>query len=110
MPVKREDRLPLQPLLEAINPVEYVIGPGPQDSATFDNGVPYNPEGMLLRKREGLSHLARLTGFSRRTMQRFRVDGIPVSQADRIAIHFGFHPFEIWGEDWWVTGDEEEAA
>ena len=40
--------------------------------------------------------LARRTGFSIRTIQRWTTTGIPLYSADRLAIRLGFHPATIW--------------
>jgi lambda repressor-like predicted transcriptional regulator len=37
-----------------------------------------------------------------RTIQRWRVDGIPYWSADRVAIRLGIHPALIW-TDWYAT-------
>ena len=49
-----------------------------------------------------LSELSRRTGYPLRTIQRWRVDGIPYWSADRVAIRLGIHPALIW-TDWYVT-------
>jgi lambda repressor-like predicted transcriptional regulator len=49
-----------------------------------------------------LSELARRTGYTLRTIQRWRIDGIPYWSADRVAIRLGIHPALIW-TDWYAT-------
>jgi hypothetical protein len=53
--------------------------------------------------RAGLSaKTAALTGIHRSMVSRYRRNGIPVLQADRIAVALGRHPGEIWPE-WWAA-------
>ena len=57
-----------------------------------------------------LSELSRRTGYPLRTIQRWRVDGIPYWSADRVAIRLGIHPSLIW-TDWYAArqhGDDEQ--
>jgi hypothetical protein len=50
---------------------------------------------------ENLSHLARMIGVCRESVDRFRKDGIPIYNADRIACKkLGVHPGFIWKKDW----------
>ena len=49
-----------------------------------------------------LSELSRRTGYPLRTIQRWRVDGIPYTSADRVAVRLGIHPALIW-TDWYLT-------
>lgn len=52
--------------------------------------------------------LAELTGFSRRTIQRWRSTGVPDRHADTVAIRLGCHPCVIWPS--WFSIDLEEAG
>lgn len=52
---------------------------------------------------------------ARRVVARWKHDGIPAYEADRIAVWFGTHPSRIWGweyEQWrgqtWARPDDEE--
>ncbi len=36
-----------------------------------------------------------------RQMYRFRHEGMSLTQADRWAVRFGWHPAEVWGQAWW---------
>ena len=49
-----------------------------------------------------LSELSRRTGYPLRTIQRWRIDGIPYWSADRVAIRLGVHPSLIW-TDWYAA-------
>jgi hypothetical protein len=50
---------------------------------------------------ENISHLARMIGVCRESVDRFRKDGIPIYNADRIACKtLGVHPGFIWKKDW----------
>ncbi len=40
--------------------------------------------------------IARATDSTRRTVQRWRHDGLSPRQADRAAIRAGFHPANVW--------------
>jgi hypothetical protein len=43
--------------------------------------------------------IAQATETCRRTVQRWKHDGMTVDQADRAAVKAGFHPANIW--PWW---------
>jgi hypothetical protein len=51
------------------------------------------------------SDIADLLGVTERAVQRYRRNGIPVTEADRFAIAAGVHPDEIWG-----PGHDREAV
>ena len=36
------------------------------------------------------------------TVWRYRQTGIPLYAADRWACRLGYHPANLWGEDWWT--------
>lgn len=40
-------------------------------------------------------------GVGRSTVLRWRREGLPLRIADRVAIHLGMHPVEIWGNAYW---------
>lgn len=46
--------------------------------------------------------LAIRCGVSSRTVYRLRGLGLTIDQADQWACAAGFHPFEIWGEEWYA--------
>jgi lambda repressor-like predicted transcriptional regulator len=48
-----------------------------------------------------LLHLAITLGYSRRSLTRWRAQGIPLNRADTAAVRLGAHPAEIWHEQWW---------
>lgn len=52
--------------------------------------------------------LAELLGFSVRTLQRWRIAGVPDRHADQMAINLGCHPCVIWPD--WFDIDLEEAG
>ena len=31
--------------------------------------------------------------------------GVTIATADRIAVALGWHPSELWGDDWWALGE-----
>ncbi len=37
-----------------------------------------------------------------RQLHRFRHEGLSLTQADRWAVRFGWHPAEVWGIAWWA--------
>lgn len=47
--------------------------------------------------------LARRLGVARRTVVRWKANGVPLNRADAIAGSLGRHPSEIWGEQWWAA-------
>jgi hypothetical protein len=75
------DRLPLQPLLDAL-PIDHTLarpdvrGPGASAQA------------------------ARQLGVSTRTLHRLRLTGLDLWAADRLAIAAGLHPLTVWREGW----------
>lgn len=42
--------------------------------------------------------LAEVLGVTRRTVWRYRAEGVSEIAADRLAVAAGFHPFEVWPE------------
>ena len=44
---------------------------------------------------------ADLLGIDKRTLRRWRRDGLDEYQADRVAVALGTHPSLIWGQDRW---------
>lgn len=53
----------------------------------------------------GAGALARRLGLSRSAVQRARVGGLGVVQADEWAVRAGFHPFDVWGAAWFELDD-----
>lgn len=52
-------------------------------------------------KPESMSHLSRMIQIDPATLYRFRKDGIPLYNADRIACKkLGVHPGFIWKKEW----------
>ena len=50
---------------------------------------------------ENLSHLSRMLGIDNSHIHRFKVDGIPIYSADKIACKkLGVHPGFIWKKEW----------
>jgi hypothetical protein len=68
---KVRDRLPAEPLF-----------------TMFNDDLSYRQIGIQL-------------GRTRRTLQEWKVKGIPFYEADKVACHIGVHPSHIWGEQWW---------
>lgn len=47
-----------------------------------------------------IPELADLCGTTPRTWHRWRAGGVPAPTADRVACELGYHPIEIWSEEW----------
>ncbi len=43
-----------------------------------------------------MCHLSRVCGYPVRTLQRWKISGIPLYSADKLAIRLGRHPANIW--------------
>lgn len=58
-------------------------------------------------RRQGISQVefATMTGISRRTILRWKTDGVSDDHADLAATHLGLHPFELW-PNWLDVGEE----
>lgn len=54
-----------------------------------------------LAGRPAAAVIAAAAGRCRRTVCRWRKDGVPRDAADGLAVAFGRHPAEIWGAIWW---------
>lgn len=78
--------------------------------STKRHRLPFAPlERLVILARDGErltdDRLAELFGMNRRNLYRWREAGIPRVMADRLAPRVGFHPLEVWGEEWdavWV--------
>lgn len=55
------------------------------------------------------SEIAHATDTCRRTVQRWKHDGMSADQADRAAIRAGYHPANIW-PDWYSPSPTPEDA
>ena len=49
-----------------------------------------------------VAELAARTGYSTRSIQRWKISGVPLHAADAVAIHLGLHPAIVW-TDWFRT-------
>lgn len=89
-------RLPFAPLTRAVGEVYNPSSVGNQHGRTNVEWVRNqgNPTGML----------SEITGISRRRLVRWTRDGVPLEQADRIAVALGLHVSEIWPE-WFTESD-----
>ncbi len=51
---------------------------------------------------ENRTHLSELLGVSSRKLARWIAKGgVPLREADRLAVGLGRHPGELWGDEWW---------
>ena len=48
-----------------------------------------------------LTRLAVVLGVSRKSVNRWKQEGVPEPSADAAAVHLGLHPFDVWGNHWW---------
>lgn len=78
-------RLPFGPLFDAL-PTRLEVRPCGRMDQECEIGTP--------------RQVADALGIAPRTAYRWRSEGIPVDDADRLAIALGMHPIEIWGDDW----------
>lgn len=72
----------------------------------------YGQFGLSDARPAGVTVLAELAGVSKRQVQRWRHDGIPLSIAEDICDTLGLHPCEVWGDTWIEAvlsmGDDED--
>lgn len=55
-------------------------------------------------------NIAAITGYTFRSVNRWKMGGIPTSMADEIAVHhMGVHPCEVW-PDWFDVAEQEFAT
>lgn len=88
MPRPESVRLPVQPLMDIS---------GATESRTAHNG-----------QRNPITALALMTGFARRQVHRWVLEGgIPFYSADAAALACGFHPAEVWSE--WSAAAYEQG-
>ncbi len=60
------------------------------------------PAGPLIEKLVSeYGSIAALGRAAARQLHRFRHEGLSLTQADRWAVRFGWHPAEVWGQAWW---------
>lgn len=91
----KQPRFPIEPLLallqqEGLNGSEGSAGTG---DARINN-----------------SYLARRTGMNRATFSRYRKEGIPLYEADRVAISLSLHPCLVWPDFHDYHYDQEQSS
>ena len=52
--------------------------------------------------------VARRTGVTLRTIERWKKHGIPELQVDHVAIAYDLHPALIWPEQWWANTPQDD--
>lgn len=64
-----------------------------------------DPEPLLRLVPGSTREQARLMGVSDRSVCRWRsgFHGVHPKVADEVAVRLGFHPAEVWGDDWWAA-------
>lgn len=90
-------KLPFAPLTDALGQVFYEQ---PLRDCAEWRCWRMNQSTWKLKTGSNTGTLAELTGYNRRTLVRWRREGIPLEDADRIAVALGLHPASIWSE-WW---------
>lgn len=72
--------------------------------------LPFDPVTRLLDGRRVPMHaFAEQIGMDRALLLRYRRDGLTINMADRLAHALGYHPFELWPDEWGAA-DEDEVA
>lgn len=98
----RKPRVPLEPLLAEL---------GPQVT-TCAARITHATQWMTHERQmvhEPIELLAELAGTTRRTIHRWKHQGIPVDVADRVACRLGVPAVLLWPDVWHLT-DEELAS
>ena len=54
---------------------------------------------MILGGYETANDLGRVLKLSRSNVQQLKARGVPIHRADEFAVACGFHPLEVWGDD-----------
>lgn len=62
------------------------------------------PQHMPVGNEGRNSPIPEILGISFRVWQRYLKDGVPVFQADNLAVRVGAHPIELWGPCWAERG------
>lgn len=88
-PVQR--RLPLQPLLDACGERFTHIERA--------NGDPFTRRVVIPA---GMEVYAEHLSVSVNTLANWKKGGVPIEGADNACVRAGFHPIEVWGDDWLV--------
>lgn len=67
---------------------------------------------MLAGRYATAGELGLVLDRTRSCIQRLKNDGVPIHRADQFAIACGFHPSEVWGDDYYqaLIADEAEAG
>lgn len=65
--------------------------------------LPFAPL-MAASQADSLKHLARLLGIDAAAVGRCQHKGLTWSCADAWSVRLGFHPADLWGDDWWAVG------
>ena len=87
-------RLPFAPLTEALGSVWYEQQVKDSWGKRLDCSV------WRLAEGSHAGTISELTGYNRKRLDRWRREGIPLEDADRIAVALGLHPASIW-ERWY---------
>lgn len=54
--------------------------------------------------------LGDIVGLTREAVQRLKGTGVPIARADKLAMLCGFHPHEIWGNDFWDLPEYQDST
>lgn len=95
----RKPRVSIAPLLELVGPTTIHVGDSPAHPTVSHSTA---------RQREcnATGLLAELAGTSRRTIDRWKHEGIPLEVADRVACWLGVPSALLWSDVWHLTDDE----
>jgi hypothetical protein len=65
--------------------------------------LPFEPVERVLRKTSPLTvnQIAEALGTAGKNVLRWRVQGLSIRQADKIAVGLGFHPYQLWGDSFY---------
>lgn len=88
---------PQFPRVFSFAPVEELLA----DAPNLERSSGWRGEGWPTDTGPSDRTLGALLGVTRRTIQRWRHDGLTELDADAIATRLGHHPSALWGEQWW---------
>lgn len=102
-----------------------ITAPKPRTPRAFRERFPFEPLIPIVDARwrepnpnnqghENIGHIGitgktvDVTGMSRPRILRWRKNGLDVRAADEVAVALGYHPGQIWPEQWWSVEPLDE--
>lgn len=70
---------------------------------TKTNRLSFNPIMELFDDGATANDMADAIGVHPSAIKRYKAEGLSLDLADRVAIKLGFHPFSIWGNEYWTA-------